>query len=503
MLAGAFDPATTGRLLVSSPSMGWGWLQNGSYDVLPNGGQCASPRQWVRVAPVTGFLALACEGALAVGRLDSGFSTKYPFFFPLKNLEGLAPDATGTWSPDGDTLWFSAPKSLSHTEYPGTVAIAGCPGSAVCEAEPPMDTQLDVRRLAVAAGTPPLPVTRSLHASEGVPAIVTGPVPDVSTPTGAVGQWQPDGALVLSWSNPARLLTGVRVTRTDGPGRPAVLVYEGKGDSFRDIGVQAGTTYSYAITGLGIDGAEHGPLNLVVPGLQVKVSATVRAAGTPSVVLGLPAPRSYVSYEVLQARSGAPLRPVAHVPAKTRRTTLAAPALGGSPGVVLRLAVRGIDRAGGSGPLTSVQVQMPYDDRQARRSSGWARVRDPASYRGTLSVSRAPGARLTWSVTAKRLELKGLVGPRQGVLLVSVDGRDVARVSLRARTRRADTVLWRSSTLPHGRRTRRRWLRSRSRRRADVTSVASGGDDQGSAQGGGTASLFVLPPWAPPGRPIG
>ncbi len=104
------------------------------------------------------------------------------------------------------------------------------------------------------------------------------------------------------------------------------------------------------------------------------------------------------------------------------------------PGSTYCYGVRAIDRATNTGPWRTRCTSIPLDDRVLNRSDGWAEREVEDWYQGTAVQTRARGATLSKSATARRLGLVALKCPACGRVAIIVAGTRVATVNLASST---------------------------------------------------------------------
>ncbi len=85
--------------------------------------------------------------------------------------------------------------------------------------------------------------------------------------------------------------------------------------------------------------------------------------------------------------------------------------------------VRARDAVGNWGDWRVIRVIVPADDRSYSFSSGTVRRVSSVDYRGTLTTTSRPGARLSVTFTGTGFYLVGRSGPAYGRLRVTIDGR--------------------------------------------------------------------------------
>lgn len=126
-----------------------------------------------------------------------------------------------------------------------------------------------------------------------------------------------------------------------------------------------------------------------------------------------------------------------------RGSSAGAATLSGRPGRTYCFAVKATDHAGNSSPWTNRRCSAtPVDDRATRATSGWRRLKDSKSYRGTVTVTREKGQRLVLPrAEGRTFELVATTCPRCGAVKVRLGNRNLRTVSLRSSKVRTKRIL--------------------------------------------------------------
>lgn len=112
-----------------------------------------------------------------------------------------------------------------------------------------------------------------------------------------------------------------------------------------------------------------------------------------------------------------------------------------------RFRVRAVDRAGNWSPWVATPSSTSVhavDDRSSlvTRSGSWTRVASSSAYRGTLSGSSRPRARLTLHFTGHGVALLGPTSALRGTANVYIDGVFIRTISLKSRVSHSRKVLF-------------------------------------------------------------
>jgi hypothetical protein len=126
-----------------------------------------------------------------------------------------------------------------------------------------------------------------------------------------------------------------------------------------------------------------------------------------------------------------------------RDSAAGAATMSGRPGRTYCFAVRATDRAGNSSPWAKRRcAATPVDDRSTRATSGWRRVKDSKSYRGTVTVAREHGQRLVLPRAQGRMfKLVATTCPRCGTVELRLGKKTLRTISLRSAEVRPKRVI--------------------------------------------------------------
>jgi hypothetical protein len=107
----------------------------------------------------------------------------------------------------------------------------------------------------------------------------------------------------------------------------------------------------------------------------------------------------------------------------------------GSPGKTYTLTVYAADASSNLGSATSAPVALPFDDRAASVSSGWARKGNGHAYGSTVTVSAKQGATAKLVVKGSTLGVAVDFGRTNGIFLLLIDGLPVKSIDTGGATR--------------------------------------------------------------------
>jgi hypothetical protein len=424
----------TGRMLLASFSNGRNLLATNLAGTFQyphtgdGGGSAFHPPDWAQDGRWISFVRTKGESSWIEASYPNGGGRRGPLT-PANQFV-----RTQRWLPDGARIMFGA-DALNGYSYPpvGTTDIHARSGGS------------QVYNAGVVSAPEPV--------GAAPPAVPLRPMTSMAVGVAEVGP----GSVTLTWERPWDEGPTWSVVRRGAAGAPApltpedgVAVYSGPASTGKAPGLANGSTYSFAVFALDMNGSlmarqERTARPVAAPtlGPNGSVLAVLSGGGPKFAASWGPALPTGMTYEVqvgTRAKSGSTWGEPAYkafYAGKARSAVVPAKA-----GETYHLRVRVRDGAKTTAWSAPAVAPVPYDDRAMTAGGTWSARSGGGRFAGTARAASKAGASLTLAADGSQYALIADRCPSCGAVKIYVDGVLKATVDTYARTAAVRQVVW-------------------------------------------------------------